>query len=146
MKNIVFFSLAACLVFYGCKKKVPTDEQPREDVEMRRISQHTWEVYRVMVSGTDVWNIPQIIKECQKDDTYRFYRDSVLTHYENTDICSGGTDSARNSWRFIEGRRKIIATLLNMTDTGEIISLDETEMQLGVTLMDNPSVVYFRKK
>jgi hypothetical protein len=146
MKKVVFFFTLGCLCFCACKKKKEVvDDKPKEDIEMQRITKHPWEVYKLVVSGSDIWNT-FLIKDCQKDDYYRFSKDSVLTQYENTNICAGGTDSVSSEWHFYEGRKKLIGTILGMTDTADVIMLEETEMQLGVTFQDNPTVIHFRKK
>ncbi len=149
------FLLACAVVFalsQGCKKKEDTPKTndpvvvPTDDIEMKRISKHQWMIYKLELSGTDVWNNPLIVKDCERDDSYRFYKDSTLMKYENANICSGEADSTENTWQFYDGRKKIIGTLIGIKDTLGIVSLQDTFMQLSVDFMGNPALIYFKKK
>jgi hypothetical protein len=85
-----------------------------------------------------------MIEDCQKDDTYRFYRDSTLMVYDNTDKCSGGTDSTDSEWQFFDGRKKLIGTILGTTDTANVLVLDPSSMILGIDFDGSPLKVYFK--
>jgi len=149
MKKLLFLSLLAFLAFEACKKKDdPVVEPPKStaDVEMNRITKHQWTIYQLTVGGTDLWNFPGAFPSCQKDDSYRFYRDSTLMQYENSNVCSGNPDSTATSWRFYEGRKKIIGTILGLTDTVGVVSLEDSLMQLSVDYQGNPALIYFKKK
>ncbi len=145
MKYAICFALIAGLVFSACKKP-PVDPPVEEDVEMRRISSHLWEAYKLELGGIDVWNYPGGLKDCQRDDSYRFNRDGSLIEYENAKVCTAGTDSFVNTWKFYDGRKQVIATVLGITDTAGIKLLDDTDMQLSMEYEGSPAVIYFRKK
>lgn len=137
-----------CLLFLlnACKKEtiIETDKQPPVDVEMNRITANPWIVYKVTMGGTDIWNLG-LIPSCQKDDTYKFSKDSTMTQYENAEICSGGTDSTISKWSFYDGRKKVIGSVLGINDTATILDLQDASMNLLVDYNGNPVTVYFKK-
>lgn len=137
------------LLVFSCKKKEKGDDgpaTPAQDIEMKRITQWKWLVYKVEVGGVDFWKLPGVIESCTKDNTYKFYKDSVLIQYENSEICSGADDSSRSEWQFIDGRKKLMATLFGMSDTANIVSLGDSTMQLGINYQGNDALIYFKKK
>lgn len=150
MKKYLVFTFILVAAIASCKKEKEEPEKKedpkQEDLEMKRITKHQWIVYRVEVGGTDFWNFPGAFQTCQKDDSYRFYKDSTLMQYENTTFCSGGKDSTASSWQFYDGRKKLIGTLLGITDTVGIISLEDTTMQLLADYQGNPATIFFKKK
>lgn len=138
------FAIILCLaIVQSCKKntKEPKKDEPFVDVEMNKISAKPWLIYRVDLNGLNVWNAG-LIEKCQKDDTYRFYKDSVLMVYDNVDKCSGGTDSTDSYWQFYKGRKRLIGTILGTTDTADILVLDPSSMILGIDLDGSPLKVY----
>lgn len=89
MKKI-FISTIVIALAYSCKKKAEPPKAPDSasaNLEMQQITAHQWEIYDVKTGGFSVWNIPGIIQNCLKDDSYRFYKDSLLVSYENTLKC-----------------------------------------------------------
>lgn len=143
--------LAVLTGLAACKKEkdeyvqpeIVTDPPVQKDTIMDMISASSWLAYRADVNGFNVWDL--LVEDCTKDDTYRFYRDSTLMQYENTEVCPGSTDSSGSVWRFHEGRKKLIGTILNITDTAEILSLTKTEMKLSVDYNGTPALIYFKK-
>jgi hypothetical protein len=150
-----FFSIVftiAIFQFFSCKKektnvapgKEPIVEAP-VDIEMLRICKPNWLIYKVMVGSTDFWPIPGIFETCMKDDTYKFYKDSVLTTFENKMICSGNSDSSHSSWNFVDGRKKIAASFFGTTDTADIVLLTDSTMQLFVNYNGTDATIHFKK-
>jgi len=113
---------------------------------MKRLTQWKWLIYKVEVGGVDFWKLPGVIESCTKDNTYKFYKDSVLTQYENTEVCSGAPDSTRSEWQFLDGRKKIMATLFGLSDTANVVSLGDSTMQLGINYQGSDALIYFKKK
>jgi hypothetical protein len=152
VKFFQFTILAAIgLFFFSCEKEssdqlTPANNTTAVDYEMLHITKPEWLIYKVDAGGTDVWQLPGIISTCSKDDTYRFYKDSILTTFENKNICSGGTDSSRSRWQFIDGRKKVTATLLGTSDTATILELTDSTMRLFVNYMGTDATVFFKKK
>jgi|GEM_PF-1369764 len=145
MRLALTFFCAAVLSLSACKKSeepgiVPP---PSGDVEMARISASEWRVYRVDLNNLNVYDL--LLEDCQKDDTYRFYKDSSLLHYENSTVCSGMPDSSATQWQFYNGRKQLIGTILGITDTVDIVSLQDTEMKLAADYQGNPAIIYFQK-
>lgn len=142
------------LTYAACKKENNVQPLPGTNVtpivpvdhEMIRITRSEWLIYKVDANGTDVWQIPGIIETCTKDDTYRFYKDSILTSYENSNICSGRADSTRSNWQFIDGRKKLSATLLGGNDTADIVLLTDTTMNLLLNYNGTDATIFFKKK
>lgn len=146
MKTLSGFALILLLSTYGCKKETEAPPGPpavKVDREMNLITASEWIIYKAEVSGINVWDL--LIEACQKDDTYRFYADSTLTTYENTTVCSGNADSTQSFWSFYDGRKKLIGTVLGLSDTAEILTLTETDMKLNVDYDGSPALIYFRK-
>jgi hypothetical protein len=142
----LFSVIVLVFLLNACKKETIIEQgaPAPEDIEMNRITANPWIVYKVTLGGTDIWNLG-LIPSCQKDDTYKFRRDSSLTQYENSEVCSGGTDSTESTWTFYEGRKKIIGSVLGIDDTATILDLQETTMNLLVDYNGNPVTVYFKK-
>lgn len=136
----------------ACKKEKkgpdnpPPDNTPKISERMMNITANEWIIYKFVLGGTDFWLVPGVIDACNKDNTYRFYRDSVLTTYENTNICSGNTDSTRSNWEFVDNEKKVMATIFNITDTADILLLNTTNMNLSFDYGGQPGTVYFKKK
>lgn len=139
-------ALLAVALLNACKKEtiIETDNMPPVDVEMNRITANPWIVYKVTLGGTDIWNLG-LIPSCQKDDTYKFRRDSSLTQYENAEVCQSGIDSTVSNWSFYEGRKKLIGSVLGINDTATILDLQDATMNLLVDYNGNPVTVYFKK-
>jgi hypothetical protein len=150
MKHLFLYTVAACAFLMACKKEkeeVKEEEKPAtEDLDMKRISAHQWIIYKLEAGGTDLWGFPGIIETCMKDDSYRFYKDSTLMQYENAKVCSGGKDSAANRWQFYDNKKKLIGTMLGITDTVDVISLQDTTMQFSLDYQGTPALIYFKKK
>jgi hypothetical protein len=146
MKKLLIFTFLT-LAAIGCKKTVeePQVTQIPEDIEMKRITSAPWLMYKATANGLNIWDVG-VIESCQKDDTYKFYKDSSLMQYENANICSGNTDSTESSWSFYEGRKKLIGTILNITDTAEIVLLDDNFLNVKLDYEGSPVVIYFKKK
>ncbi len=149
--NYILLGLIVFLIF-SCKKSkdtvtpvVPETVIP-VDYEMIRICKPEWLIYKVDVGGTDFWQIPGIFQTCMKDDTYRFYRDSVLTTFENKNICTGNSDSIHSRWNFMDGRKKIEGIFLGNRDTADVVKLTDSTMQLYVNYMGNDANIFFKKK
>lgn len=145
MKKLLIFGLLA-VGFFACKKE---DPQPGsndvvEDIPMKRLTSFPWLVYKATLNGNNIWNLG-LIDACQKDDTYKFNRDSSLINFENTNVCSGNPDSTMTDWRFYQGRDKLIATMLGITDTALILALDTADMQLQVNYQGSPVILFFKK-
>ncbi|MEZ4804579.1 MAG: hypothetical protein R2852_03625 [Bacteroidia bacterium] len=142
---IFVFSFA---IISSCKKDKTEDEikdnNTLSEVELNRISAFPWLIYKVEVSGADIWNLG-LIPDCQKDDTYRFYKDSTLMSYENDDVCSGGMDSTASQWQFHDGKKKIIATIFGLKDTAEVKKLDDLNLHLSMDYEGSPALIYFKK-
>ncbi|MCC6818383.1 MAG: hypothetical protein IT245_05800 [Bacteroidia bacterium] len=147
MKKLLIFGLIA-LSIYACKKGTdvtPESNKPTEDLPMKYLTAAPWLAYKVTLSGVNIWDLG-MIDGCMKDDSYRFYKDSTLTQYENTNVCSGSPDSTESEWYFFKGREKMVASILGLTDTANIISLDTANMQLQIDYDGSPVMVYFKKK
>ena len=151
MKYLALYSVAACALLFACKKekediKDEQQQQPVEDIDLKRITAHQWIVYKLEAGSLNVWDFPGLIEACLKDDSYRFYKDSTLTQYENAKVCSNGKDSTVNNWQFYDNKKKLIGTMLGITDTVDIISLQDTSMQFSLEYDGTPAMIYFRKK
>ncbi|MBL7835918.1 MAG: hypothetical protein JNM67_00230 [Bacteroidetes bacterium] len=145
MRKLLIFTCLT-LTLLACKK---TEEEPKvtpvpEDIEMKRITSAPWLMYKATANSLNIWDVG-VIEPCQKDDTYKFYKDSSLMQYENANICSGNTDSTESYWSFYEGRKKLIGTILNITDTAEILLLDDNFMNVKIDYEGSPVVLYFKK-
>lgn len=140
-------SLSFVLLLFSCKKEDVVDITPKqaEDLEMKFITAFPWIIYKVTLNGSNIWDIG-LIEACLKDDSYSFKRDSSLIQFENKNICSGNPDSTVTQWTFYEGRKKIIASVLSLTDTAEILLLNESDMELMVDYEGSPVRVFFKKK
>ena len=112
---------------------------------MKRITSHDWIMYKVTLGGLNMWDAG-VIQSCQKDDSYKFYKDSVLMTYENANVCSGNSDSTESSWQFFDGRKKLVGTILGSTDTADILLLDDLNLNVQVDYSGSPAVIYFKKK
>lgn len=147
MKTLFSIFIFSVIIFAACKKtedeKPQVNNTPTSDIEMNRICANPWKAYQVDVNNMNIWDL--LIEACQKDDTYKFNRDSSLIHYENTDVCSGMPDSSSSQWTFYEGRKKLIGTILGITDTAEIVTLQDNEMKLSVDYNGMPALIYFKK-
>jgi hypothetical protein len=130
----------------SCKKETAPPTIPpvvQEDLEMKRITSAPWKIYRVEVSGLDLYNLA--VPACQQDDTYRFYKDSTLMQYENGNICSGNPDSTATYWAFYDGKKKLIGTVLGLTDTATVVTLEDALLKLSVDYNGSPAVIFFKK-
>jgi hypothetical protein len=140
--------ISTIALLYSCKKEKSdddiTDTNVLSEVELNRISAFPWLIYKVEISGADIWNLG-LIPDCQKDDTYRFYKDSTLMSFENDDVCSGGMDSTASQWQFYDGKKKIIATIFGLKDTAEVKKLDDLNMHLSMDYEGSPALIYFKK-
>lgn len=145
MRNTFYIFFAALLFLNACKED--NDElvagTAQEDLELKRITSAPWKIYRVEVSGLDVFNLA--VPACQQDDSYRFYKDSSLMQYENSNVCSGNPDSASTHWEFYQGKSKLIGTVLGITDTAGVVALEDQLMKLSVDYNGNPALVFFKK-
>jgi len=130
----------------SCKKETAPPPSPpvvQEDLDMKRITSAPWKIYRVEVSGLDLYNLA--VPACQQDDTYRFYKDSTLMQYENGNICSGNPDSTATYWAFYDGKKKLIGTVLGLTDTATVVTLEDALLKLSVDYNGSPAVIFFKK-
>lgn len=147
MKTVFSLFILTAVIFVSCKKtedeKPQVNNPPASDIEMNRICAAPWKAYQVDVNNMNIWDL--LIEPCQKDDTYKFNRDSSLIHYENANVCSGMPDSSSSEWTFYEGRKKLIGTILGITDTAEIVTLQDNEMKLSVDYNGMPALIYFKK-
>lgn len=145
MRLLLTCICAAALTLAACKKSDDPDvlPPPSGDVELTRITASEWKVYRVDLNNLNVYDL--LLEDCQKDDTYRFYKDSTLLHYENSSVCSGMPDSSATQWQFYNGKSQLIGTILGITDTVDVVSILATEMKLAVNYQGNPAVIYFKK-
>ena len=145
MKKILFVFAVASIWAVSCiKEQVPPSPVPvTEDLDMKRITSAPWKIYRVEVSGLDVYNLA--VPACQQDDSYRFYKDSTLMQYENKNICSGNPDSTATHWEFYDGKKKLIGTVLGLTDTATVVTLEDALLKLSVDYNGSPAVIFFKK-
>lgn len=147
MRKLVLFVVLSTALF-ACKKKtedsVNNPAPAPEDLEMKRITSHDWIMYKVTLGGLNMWDAG-VIQSCQKDDSYKFYKDSVLMTYENANVCSGNSDSTESSWQFFDGRKKLVGTILGSTDTADILLLDDLNLNVQVDYSGSPAVIYFKK-
>jgi hypothetical protein len=95
------------------------------------------------MNNINVWDFA--LQPCQKDNTYRFYKDSTLMLYENADICSGEPDSSSSYWYFYDGNKKLIGNIVGTNDTAGIVTLTATELKLSINYSGNPAIIYFKK-
>src|SRR5690606_17902825 len=125
IKNTLACAFLVLLIFSACEKKTDGPGSPPDtrDIEMLRITAEPWTMYKVELSGQDIWNMG-FIDQCQKDDTYRFYANKRMVQYENRNVCSGNTDSSENEWDFYNGRKSVIGSILGITDTAQILELE----------------------
>lgn len=145
-KYALYTAIAGIAFFSACKKDKVADPAPvvvQEDLELKKITSAPWKIYRVEVNGFDVYALA--VPACQQDDSYRFYKDSTLMQYENGNICSGNPDSTATRWQFYEGKTKLIGTVLGMTDTASIVTLEDALLKLSVDYNGNPAVIFFKK-
>jgi hypothetical protein len=145
MKKILLFFAVISVCLASCKKAEvpPSAAAIKEDLEMKTITSAPWKIYRVEVSGLDVYNLA--VPACQQDDSYRFYKDSTLMQYENGNICSGNPDSLATHWEFYDGKKKLIGTVLGLTDTASVVTLEDALLKLSVDYNGSPAVIFFKK-
>ncbi len=150
MKTSVFLSVILSVLILACKKnKSDGSESPAKttfDSTSIHITTPLWVIYDVQSSGISVWGLPGIIDNCLKDNTYKFYPDSVLTSFENTNKCSGSADSTQSQWYLFNKNKNMVATILDVTDTAEIIKITSDRMQLLIDYEGNPVNAFFKKK
>lgn len=144
----LFLFVFVLLGLNACKKEDPpkktiNNDQPGTDVEMIKITASPWIAYRADFNGLNGWDF--LVEDCQKDDSYKFNKDSTVVQYENANICSGMPDSTTNNWNFYEGRKKLIGTFFGITDTATIITLLDKEMKLNVDYNGTPVTIYFKR-
>lgn len=133
---------------YACKKETETPQTndppaPTVDIDLKNISAKPWVMYKAELAGINIWN-SGMIPDCQKDDLYRFYKDSTLMTYENTKKCSGNTDSTESSWMFYNNKKQIIGTILGIEDTADVVTLNETTLNLSIDYQGSPVKLYFK--
>ena len=146
MKKIFLVFAIISIWVVSCKKETESPANPpavTEDLELKRITSAPWKIYRVEVNGFDVYNLA--VPACQQDDSYRFYKDSTLMQYENGNICSGNPDSTATHWEFYDGKKKLIGTVLGMTDTANVVTLEDALLKLSVDYNGSPAVIFFKK-
>lgn len=146
MKKIFLVFAIISVWAVSCKKETESPANPpavTEDLELKRITSAPWKIYRVEVNGFDVYSLA--VPACQQDDSYRFYKDSTLMQYENGDICSGNPDSLATHWEFYDGKKKLIGTVLGMTDTASVVTIEDALLKLSVDYNGSPAVIFFKK-
>lgn len=145
--RLIFF-VFILLGLNACKKEDPpikTDNNnpPGTDQEMIKLTATPWMAYRADFNGINVWDF--LVDACQKDDSYKFNRDSTVVQYENANVCSGNPDSTTNNWNFYSGNKKLIGTFFGITDTATIVTLIDKEMKLDIDYDGTPVTLYFKR-
>ena len=141
-----FFSLLLIVSAVACRKPVGCDVCPSEivvDSTLETLSKHNWTIYRLDMNGLDVFGL--VIPTCQQDDSYRFFKDSVMSQYDNNNKCAGNSDSTNSHWQFYNGTKSLIATVVGTTDTAQIESITGSELKLSLDYNGNPAIIYFKK-
>ena len=142
-------ALTAICALYACKKETDTPSNNNnttvipEDQDMKKITAKPWLIYKAESNGINVWNLGAVEK-CQKDDTYKFFKDSVLRQYDNVDKCSGTTDSTDNEWYFYNNKKQLVGYILGLQDTADIVSLTETELTVSLDYNGMPLKIFFK--
>lgn len=147
MKKTLIVITAICAL-YACKKETETPSNTNntvipEDLEMKKITAKPWLIYKAESNGVNVWNLGAVEK-CQKDDTYRFYKDSLLKQYDNIDKCSGTTDSTDSEWYFYNNKKQLVGSILGLQDTVDIVTLSETELTVSLDYDGMPLKIFFK--
>lgn len=138
---LCLFILITC--FYSCRKSTIDLDKIPVDTTLETISKHDWTIYRLDMNGMNVFGL--VIPACQQDDSYRFYKDSIMSQYDNSNKCVGNSDSTLSQWQFYNGTKSIIATVFGTTDTAQIESITDTELKLSLDYNGNPAIIYFKK-
>ena len=142
MKYLLSIILLLTIV-YSCRKSTIDFDKIPVDTTLETISQHDWTIYRLDMNGMNVFGL--VIPACQQDDSYRFYKDSIISQYDNSNKCVGNSDSTLSHWQFYNGTKTIIATVFGTTDTAQIESITDTELKLSLDYNGNPAIIYFKK-
>jgi hypothetical protein len=129
-------------LLYACEKDINT-LPITVDTTLEKISQHNWTIYRLDINGNNVFGL--VIPACQQDDSYRFFKDSVMSQYENANVCEGNADSSQSRWQLYNGNKSMIATVFGTTDTAKIENITDTELTISLDYNGNPAVIYFKK-
>ncbi|MEN9345219.1 MAG: hypothetical protein RLZZ60_688 [Bacteroidota bacterium] len=139
------FIAIACILglLYACRKDIEYIQPAPADTTLEKISQHDWTITRLDINGNNVFGL--VIPACQQDDSYRFYKDSVMSQYENANVCVGNADSSQSHWQLYNGTKSIIATVFGTTDTANIELITDTELTISLDYNGNPAVIYFKK-
>lgn len=155
MNKIKIFSLtlASVLIIYSCKDKT-TDPSPSNDTsgktKQQYLSDSTWKVQSLIVSGFDVWNNTfQPVAACSKDNTYKFKTNNVLTTFDLPLKCNAGDpDSTNSAYKLISDSKMYINLKLTSTividDTSDVNTLDGSTLQLKVKYSGTDGIVTFK--
>jgi hypothetical protein len=120
--------LAGLLVFIvSCQKENNTSVKKKSATEL--LTQKAWVL---TTHGFDDNNngvidpTENLIRDCEKDNSYVFKNTGIATVFENTISC-GGSDQSDFDWKLLNGDTK----LLTEFETSSILRLDENELILN---------------
>lgn len=155
-KMRIFFLMSLVTLFvFACKDK-DKDNPPAtsNDPKYKRedLVNYTWEITAMTATGLgDIWNNPMFVKACNKDNTYKFKSDNILTTYDLPTKCnSTDPDSTSGPYALIENNTKIFLNLslgsTVISDTTEIVQLDATTLKLNFDYSSVPGQITFKRK
>jgi hypothetical protein len=120
----------------SCKKKDDKTVEPPQSPQPSRtdlITAKLWKISGLTSGSSDLWN-SGLVDPCNKDNTYRFKVNNILTAYDLPTKCNGSDpDSTNNPWTFTDNDTRIYVKInLNTTveDTASIIELTESKIVL----------------
>ncbi len=154
MNKIKIFSIAflSAVVIYSCKDKTknpePTNNTPGKS-KQEYLSEGLWKIQSLIVSGSDYWSNPFIVKDCNKDNTYKFKTNNILTGFDTPLKCDAADpDSTNSAYKLISDSKMYINLKLTSTiiidDTSDVNTLDGSTLQLKVKYSGLDGVVTFK--
>ncbi|MES2617050.1 MAG: lipocalin family protein [Bacteroidota bacterium] len=154
-KMRIFFLLALVSTFvYACKDKTPDDQNTPVEPKYKseNLVDHQWEITALTATGIgDIWNNSMFVKDCNKDNTYRFKSNNILTTLDTPLKCnSADPDSTSGPYALIDNNTKIYLNIslggVVVNDTSDITQLDETTMKLNIDYSGIPGQITFKRK
>lgn len=149
-KQALLYISAMLIMAYACKEKDPEDENKgngKSKTELLRGS--NWKINSLVSSGTDIWNTV-LVEACNKDNQYKFRSDDSLVLFDMSSKCqTSDPDSTVSYYKLYDNDSKIILNV-NLTstvainDTAEIVTLDESTLQLNAEYSGLPATIIFK--
>lgn len=140
MNKVKIFSLTlvGVLLIYSCKDKTK-DPEPTDNTngksKQELLSEKTWKVSSVVASGSEIWGL--LSQPCDKDNTYKFKNNNVLTLFNTPLKCNVADPDSTNSAYKLIGDNKIYLNLrlsssILIDDTTDINTLDASTLKLNI--------------